>query len=62
MYDIDKTDALFLKNRVLLAPSQEMDSSDLTDEELRLLPGTAGAYVLRSRRYCEYSLCEWSQD
>lgn len=52
-YDIDRSDKLFLQNRVLLAPSQELDSAQLTEDELRLLPGTAMAYVLRSRKYCK---------
>jgi hypothetical protein len=52
-YDIDRSDKLFLVNRVLLAPSQELDSAELTENELRLLPGTVMAYVLRSRKYCK---------
>ncbi|KAI0529920.1 hypothetical protein GGR58DRAFT_277234 [Xylaria digitata] len=51
-YDIDKTEKLFSVNKVLLAPSQELAANDLTDEELRLLPGTVYAYILRSRKYC----------
>ncbi|KAI0478288.1 P-loop containing nucleoside triphosphate hydrolase protein [Xylaria cf. heliscus] len=57
LYDIDRTEKLFSVNKVLLAPSQELDGDDLTDDELRLLPGTVYAYVLRSRRYC---LCDIS--
>jgi len=57
-YDCDKTDKLLLSNRVLLAPSQEMSSDELTDDELRLLPGAVFAYVLRSRKYCKYSFLE----
>ncbi|KAI0435901.1 hypothetical protein F4803DRAFT_544040 [Xylaria telfairii] len=56
-YDIDRTDKLFSLNKILLAPSQELADSDLTDDELRLLPGTVYAYVLRSRKYC---LCDIS--
>jgi hypothetical protein len=52
-YDSEKTDKLFSTNRVLLAQSQEMTSEDLTKNELRLLPGTVYAYILRSRRYCK---------
>ncbi|KAH8704254.1 hypothetical protein BGW36DRAFT_404462 [Talaromyces proteolyticus] len=52
IYDCDKTDKLFSKHRFLSAPSQEMNSEDLTDEELRLLPGAVYAYILRSRKYC----------
>ncbi|KAI1081441.1 P-loop containing nucleoside triphosphate hydrolase protein [Whalleya microplaca] len=52
-YDNDKTARLFSTNKVLLAPSQEMTSDDLTDDELRLLPGEVYAYVLRSRKYCK---------
>ncbi|KAI3336583.1 P-loop containing nucleoside triphosphate hydrolase protein [Xylariaceae sp. AK1471] len=52
-YDSEKTDKLFSTNRVLLAQSQEMNSEDLTKDELRLLPGTVYAYILRSRRYCK---------
>ncbi|RWA07425.1 hypothetical protein EKO27_g7678 [Xylaria grammica] len=53
-YDIDKTEKLFshTQNKVLLAPSQELVGDDLADDELRLLPGTVYAYVLRSRKYC----------
>ncbi|KAI8944711.1 hypothetical protein F4801DRAFT_570770 [Xylaria longipes] len=56
-YDIDRTEKLFSLNKVLLAPSQELVDSDLSDDELRLLPGTVYAYVLRSRKYC---LCDIS--
>ncbi|KAI4858765.1 P-loop containing nucleoside triphosphate hydrolase protein [Hypoxylon rubiginosum] len=52
-YDGDKSDKLFSVNKVLLAPLQEMNSDDLTDEELRLLPGSVYAYILRSRKYCK---------
>ncbi|KAI0006576.1 P-loop containing nucleoside triphosphate hydrolase protein [Xylariaceae sp. FL0662B] len=52
-YDSDKTDMLFSTNKVLLTPSQEMSADDLTDDELRLLPGEVYAYVLRSRKYCK---------
>ncbi|KAF2189528.1 hypothetical protein K469DRAFT_747594 [Zopfia rhizophila CBS 207.26] len=52
-YDSDKTDKLFLSNKVLLASSQEMSPDDLTDNELRLLPGAVYAYVLRNRKYCK---------
>lgn len=55
-YDGDKSDKLFSVNKVLLAPLQEMNSDDLTDEELRLLPGSVYAYILRSRKYCKYYL------
>lgn len=55
-YDSEKTEKLFLVNRVLLAPSYEMSSAELTANELRLLPGTVYAYVLRSRKYCERDL------
>ncbi|TGJ84774.1 hypothetical protein E0Z10_g3976 [Xylaria hypoxylon] len=51
-YDIDRTEKLFSLNKVLLAPSQELVDNDLTDDELRLLPGTVYAYILRSRKYC----------
>ncbi|KAJ8133033.1 hypothetical protein O1611_g591 [Lasiodiplodia mahajangana] len=51
-YDIDRTEKLFSVNKVLLAPSQELVGDDLGDDELRLLPGTVYAYILRSRRYC----------
>jgi hypothetical protein len=53
-YDIDRTEKLFSVNKVLLAPSQELSDDDLTDDELRLLPGTVYAYILRSRKYCKY--------
>lgn len=53
-YDIDKSDKLFSVNKVLLAPLQELSSDDLTDEELRLLPGSVYAYILRSRKYCKW--------
>ncbi|KAI0165323.1 P-loop containing nucleoside triphosphate hydrolase protein [Hypoxylon sp. FL1284] len=52
-YDGDKSDKLFSVNKVLLAPSQELSTEDLTDFELRLLPGSVYAYVLRSRKYCK---------
>lgn len=52
-YDIDRTERLFSVNKVLLAPSQELTADELTDDELRLLPGTVYAYILRSRRYCK---------
>ncbi|XXH01268.1 hypothetical protein Hte_007622 [Hypoxylon texense] len=52
-YDRDKSDKLFSVNKVLLAPLQELNSDDLSDEELRLLPGSVYAYVLRSRKYCK---------
>ncbi|KAI1150759.1 P-loop containing nucleoside triphosphate hydrolase protein [Nemania diffusa] len=52
MYDIDRTEKLFSVNKVLLAPSQELVEDDLGDDELRLLPGSVYAYVLRSRKYC----------
>ncbi|KAI1771509.1 P-loop containing nucleoside triphosphate hydrolase protein [Hypoxylon cercidicola] len=52
-YDRDKSDKLFSVNKVLLAPLQELTSDDLTEEELRLLPGSVYAYVLRSRKYCK---------
>ncbi|KAI0407318.1 hypothetical protein F4802DRAFT_555013 [Xylaria palmicola] len=51
-YDIDRTEKMFSVNKVLLAPSQELVEDDLGDDELRLLPGTVYAYVLRSRKYC----------
>ncbi|KAF2969485.1 hypothetical protein GQX73_g4034 [Xylaria multiplex] len=51
-YDIERTEKLFSVNKVLLAPSQELAADDLTDDELRLLPGTVYAYILRSRKYC----------
>ncbi|KAI3318452.1 P-loop containing nucleoside triphosphate hydrolase protein [Xylariaceae sp. AK1471] len=51
-YDIDRTEKLFSVNKVLLAPLQELNAEDLTDDELRLLPGTVYAYILRSRKYC----------
>ncbi|GAP90279.1 putative P-loop containing nucleoside triphosphate hydrolase [Rosellinia necatrix] len=51
-YDIDKTEKLFALNKVLLTPSQELTDNDLGDDDLRLLPGTVYAYILRSRKYC----------
>jgi hypothetical protein len=51
-YDIDRTERLFEVNKVLLAPSQELTADELGDDELRLLPGTVYAYILRSRKYC----------
>lgn len=55
-YDVDKSDKLFSANKVLLAPLQELSSDDLDDEDLRLLPGSVYAYILRSRKYCKCHL------
>ncbi|KAI1330318.1 CTD kinase subunit gamma CTK3-domain-containing protein [Xylariaceae sp. FL0255] len=52
LYDMEKTNRIFAKTPILTSKSQETSSEDLKEDDLRLLPGTIYAYILRSRQYC----------